>query len=163
MTLKGREIGDPTLKQVEDYIKNHNLVCDPKETFDYYSKRGFLTVKGNPIKSLEAMCASYNGVVLERERKRNRDENCIQEVIFKSPTQISDNPSYAEQLNDKRWHAFRQFVLTVRGAKCEFCGAKKNLNIHHLLYHQGCKAWEYNVLEVRVLCHQCHKKVHNIQ
>lgn len=71
--------------------------------------------------------------------------------------------SYQEQLEDIRWTMFRTFVFVVRGQKCEQCGSTHYLNLHHVKYIPGRKAWEYNCNEVRVLCQECHEKIHNIQ
>jgi len=164
MKWRGKEIGNPTLEQIREYVRTHNLACDPQDVFIHYSKRGFLTAKGRQIKSIEAMCDSFNGLYLSRQRKEIRETN-IQADNLKTnnPIEITGYKPYAEQLKDYRWLAFRKFVLTVRGSKCEVCGAKKCLNIHHILYHPGHFAWEYNVKEVMVLCTECHKKVHNIE
>ena len=70
--------------------------------------------------------------------------------------------SYKEQLNDIRWQAFRLFVLTARGTKCEMCGSTENvIHIHHNRYIFGKKAWEYTCNDVEVLCSYCHKKIHD--
>lgn len=69
---------------------------------------------------------------------------------------------YSEQLNDKKWLAFRKFVLAVRGKQCEECGSTKFLQVHHPKYKSGRKAWEYTCNKVIVLCRECHQKVHNI-
>lgn len=70
---------------------------------------------------------------------------------------------YSNQLNDERWKAFRWFVMKVRGSACEICKATKNLQVHHIKYTKGARAWEYNVNEVMVVCKDCHKKLHNIK
>ena len=164
MRYKGKEIGQPSLQQIEEFVAKCHMVCKAIDIYNHYKKNGFLNKKGNPIQTLESMCNTYNGIIVNRERKEIRERELGK---LKSnpvaPTQISEYKPYSEQLNDNRWLAFRQFVLIVRGAKCEVCGAKKNLNIHHLHYNSGSKAWEYNVNEVMVLCHDCHKKIHNIK
>ena len=37
------------------------------------------------------------------------------------------------------------------------------LNIHHPFYTKGKLAWQYNPTDMMVLCHDCHKKIHNIE
>ena len=68
--------------------------------------------------------------------------------------------SYSEQLKDKRWYAFREFVFEVRGRRCEMCGAERNLQVHHPIYKNGRNAWEYTCNEVIVMCHDCHMRIH---
>ena len=70
---------------------------------------------------------------------------------------------YEEQLQDKRWEAFRKFIFAVRGKKCEICGGTHILQVHHPKYKGGRLAWEYTCNEVQVLCKECHEKVHNIK
>lgn len=70
---------------------------------------------------------------------------------------------YEEQLQDKRWEAFRKFIFAVRGKKCEMCGGTHILQVHHPKYKGGRLAWEYTCNEVQVLCKECHEKVHNIK
>lgn len=70
---------------------------------------------------------------------------------------------YEEQLQDKRWEAFRKFIFAVRGKKCEMCGGTHILQVHHPKYKGGRLAWEYTCNEVQVLCKECHKKIHNIK
>ena len=70
---------------------------------------------------------------------------------------------YKDQLKDPRWDAFKKFVLIVRKRRCEICGSKEGLQVHHPQYIAGRKAWEYTCNEVQVLCRDCHRKVHNIK
>lgn len=67
---------------------------------------------------------------------------------------------YSKQLKDNRWKAFRDFVFSVRGKKCEICGSTSILSVHHIEYKKGAKAWEYTVNDVMVVCSQCHSKLH---
>ena len=88
-------------------------------------------------------------------------------VLLKScnKAQRQNNPKdaelkYQDQLNDPRWFAFRQFIFTGRGCKCEICGSDIVLQVHHPHYISGRKAWEYACNEVVVLCKDCHSKMH---
>lgn len=159
MKYKGIEIGEPTLNQIEEYVKRKGFSFDAKDVYIHYRGMGFKTQKGSPIISLEAMCNSYNGAFISNKRDSECSE--IQEMES-NQKQIFDYSPYKEQLNDIRWKFFRDFVFVVRGKKCEVCGSTKHLQIHHLHYNKNCFAWEYNVKEVIVLCDQCHRKVHNL-
>lgn len=75
---------------------------------------------------------------------------------------IPKNISYNEQLETKEWKDYRNVVFANRGRTCEMCGAKTNLQVHHIKYVFGRKAWEYPIKDVMVLCRNCHKKIHNI-
>lgn len=86
--------------------------------------------------------------------------------IFKSSCKKyiynSNNLNYNNQLKSKEWKDFRKEVFKIKGKKCEICGSTNHLNIHHPFYTKGKLAWEYNPSDMMVLCHDCHKKIHNI-
>lgn len=93
-------------------------------------------------------------------------ENQIKIESFETKKKVANKREYApyiEQLNDKRWEAFRKFIFAVRGKKCEICGGTHILQVHHPKYKGGRLAWEYTCNEVQVLCKECHEKVHNIK
>lgn len=161
MTYKGKEIGHPTLAQVTEFVLKMGYDFNPVDVYEHYKSMDFLTLKGSPIKTLEAMCNAYNGIYVENKRKAGRGEQCekVKNIVSYQP-QTFDYTPYKEQLEDRRWKSFREFVMIVRGCKCEVCGAKKNLQIHHLRYNKGCFAWEYNVKEVMVVCGKCHSEIH---
>lgn len=69
---------------------------------------------------------------------------------------------YNRLLKDKRWKEFRLKVMSVRGNKCECCGGTHILQIHHTFYISGKMPWEYNIDDMRVLCKECHQRIHNI-
>lgn len=168
MKYKGREIGEPILAQIEEYISVKGFCISPKETYDVYKARGWKTRKKQPIKTLEAMVDSYNGVVMSMELKkkekiRDVNEEDVKEKIEEAKLgnqKLSIIQPYAEQLKDDRWKAFRCFVFAVRGRKCEICGCRRSLQVHHLWYFKNHNAWEYTVNQVMVLCRNCHAKMH---
>lgn len=93
-------------------------------------------------------------------------ENQIKIESFETKKKVVNKREYTpyeEQLQDKRWEAFRKFIFAVRGKKCEMCGGTHILQIHHPKYKGGRLAWEYTCNEVQVLCKECHKKIHNIK
>ena len=69
---------------------------------------------------------------------------------------------YATQLRDPRWKAKRLEVLERDGHKCTKCSSTKLLQVHHLSYVVGRKAWEYDNDNFVTLCRDCHKVAHNI-
>lgn len=69
---------------------------------------------------------------------------------------------YNRLLEDKRWKEFRLKVMSERGSKCECCGGTHILQIHHTFYISGKMPWEYDIKDMRVLCKNCHQRIHNI-
>lgn len=172
MTFCGENIGNTaTLTQVEIYVAEKGLFIEPQEAYDYWSKKNWLTNKGQPVKSLEAAIDVINGIAVQRFRRKGSPKK-PKKVTAKGARRTAmrlalENESetaymeYQEQLKDRCWKSFRKFVFDVRGKKCEICGATNYLQVHHLKYRKV-KAWEYTVNEVLVVCGSCHKKIHGI-
>lgn len=172
MKYKGQSIGKrPTLELIEIYIAEKGMECDPKSVYDYWEKKDWRTNKGKPIKNLELAVNVFNGIYVARkigDAKRERNKNIIKvqlraNDIKKQSHQKKAYSEYKEQLKDKKWKAFRDFVFEVRGKKCEVCGSEKELQVHHTEYHKNAKAWEYTCNDVMVVCRECHKKIHDIK
>lgn len=176
MTYKGLEIGRvPTLSVIREFIIEKKMNLSAEEVYNHYEAMGWKTKKGTPIKSLETIVSSMNGIALMNEKrekeKAERDiEKKKRKLIRRRTIQIREENmknckyvKYNKQLKDPRWLAFRNFVFTVRGRECEICGSKDNLQIHHLLYRKNSMAWEYSTKDVAVLCSSCHSKLHGIK
>ena len=69
--------------------------------------------------------------------------------------------TYSEELKDKRWTKKKIEVWQRYGYQCAICGSKENIDVHHLSYEKGKKAWEYPTENFIPLCRECHKKVHD--
>jgi len=70
---------------------------------------------------------------------------------------------YNEQLKTREWYYVRERVLERDGYRCAVCRTGKNLQVHHMYYLAGKKAWEYNDSALTTLCDACHKKEHQKQ
>ncbi len=68
--------------------------------------------------------------------------------------------NYQEQLEDSRWKKKREEILKRDRYKCRKCGSKSFLHIHHKIYVDGRKAWEYTNQFLITLCSDCHQKEH---
>lgn len=82
--------------------------------------------------------------------------------------------TYAEKLQDPRWLRFRDDFLesvakhTEYGwrAECESCGSDstpKTLHVHHKRYIDGREPWQYDFSDLRALCRECHKTIHEVE
>jgi 5-methylcytosine-specific restriction endonuclease McrA len=166
MTFYGENIGETaTLLQIEVYVSEKGLFCDPKSCFEYWEAKHWKTGKGLPVKTLEGAINAYNGVVVDKTVKKEGRvvaEKKKQKCAANSKWNKNYIP-YSKQLRDPRWIAYRDFILTIRGHRCEVCGATNDLQVHHLLYRKNFLAWEYSCKDVVVLCKKCHSKEHNIE
>lgn len=68
--------------------------------------------------------------------------------------------TYEEQLKTPEWYYVRDRVLERDRYRCVRCRSEKNLQVHHLEYIQGKKAWEYNDSYLITLCGRCHVVQH---
>lgn len=67
---------------------------------------------------------------------------------------------YRSALHDQRWIDKRVIILNRDNHTCVKCGAKKELNVHHLKY-EG-MPWEVPNSWLVTVCKKCHKKIHGI-
>ena len=155
MKYKGLEIEKPTYEQIVEYVKKEKFSFSPADCYAYFKEKQWKTNKGYEFSSLEVACNVYNSIyVFSKRHKKIKNEEFDTSSYERSP--------YREQLLDKRWRAYRDFVFIAKGKECEHCSSKKNLQIHHLKYIDGYNAWDYSAKDVVVLCSRCHKKIHNI-
>lgn len=68
---------------------------------------------------------------------------------------------YHQQLEHPLWARKRSEILKRDQYQCRLCGSKHNLQVHHIKYSSGKKAWEYPNLDLITLCEECHQKVHS--
>lgn len=167
MKYQGKEIGIPTLEQIQEYISKKGFVVTAKEVYERFSKKNWETNKKKPIKSIEAMVNSWNGVkvasinFVKKPKLKNKKDSKKEECKTRKNKRFTPIP-YSEQLKHPKWKSFREKVFKVRGMKCERCHSTDNLQIHHIKYKHKRYAWEYSTNEVLVLCSKCHKRIHGL-
>lgn len=171
MKYRGVEIGRvPTIAVIQDFISRKGMPLSAEEIYKHYEAMGWQTKKHKPIKSVEGIVNAMNGLRVYREmQERKKQEKKLAKqakrqksvIVLKNDSDVA-HYKYSEQLKDKRWYAFREFVFVVRGKRCEKCGGKDCLQVHHLQYKRGRLAWEYTVNDVMVVCGDCHKKIHGL-
>ena len=172
MKYRGVEIGRvPTIEVIKDFINRKNMPLSAEEIYKHYEAMNWQTKKHKPIKSVEGIVNAMNGlrVFREMQERKKQEKKLAKQAKNQKPVLVLKNDTdvahykYSAQLKDKRWYAFREFVFVVRGNRCEKCGSKENIQVHHLLYKKGRLAWEYTVNDVMVVCGDCHKKIHGLK
>jgi hypothetical protein len=68
---------------------------------------------------------------------------------------------YSKQLSNSRWFRKRNKILARDKYQCQICKSKDQLNVHHLYYVRGKKAWEYPHDALITWCSLCHEKWHS--
>ena len=161
----------PSLEEFCSYIERKGYDIDPFSLYKEFNDRDCTTAKGVRTKSWTSLVDARNSVVSQRrkndqavllgipkQRKRESKQKYQRRVASARTKAVKMN--YDEFLQDPRWLAFRQFVFAVRGHKCEACGSTERLQVHHVCYKTGLLPWEYTCNDVKVLCRNCHARVH---
>ena len=65
--------------------------------------------------------------------------------------------AYHNYLDSDAWSVIRSIVLMKAGFKCEKCGEKEHLHIHHLNYST---VFNESLKDLVLLCRECHKEQH---
>ena len=74
------------------------------------------------------------------------------------------NMNYKEQLKTSAWLKKRSEILTRDNFVCSNClkdNYESTLEVHHLVYLKGRKAWEYSDYLLVTLCRDCHQQEHD--
>lgn len=67
--------------------------------------------------------------------------------------------NYKQYLKSEHWKQTKEKAYIILGRKCNRCGSKNYLNIHHKHYQNiGCELIE----DLEVVCKSCHEKIHDI-
>lgn len=165
MTYKGIEIGDrPTIEMLEEVIKEHGFDLDASVIYEKYEKRGWKTLKHKPIKNVEAIINAANGAVIFKKIKKGEAVSKKEKRIPKPPQEDkrkSRKENYYDFLNSDYWKYVRKLKLKSAGGKCQICGGKHNLVVHHNSYAHH-KEEHKHLEDLVVLCRKCHEKFHDV-
>lgn len=73
---------------------------------------------------------------------------------------VTGKEKYLTELQHPLWVKKRNAILNRDHHQCAICGSNFNLQVHHIRYSPGKKAWEYPNAALITLCKDCHEKVH---
>lgn len=110
----------------------------------------------------------YKEWLKEQKKAQNRSKSKKGKTIktngkkpLRTPKkQLTRKEQYQLELKDKRWREKSLQIMKRDNFKCALCGSKHNLNVHHIKYINGKKAWEHPTSVLITLCEECHNKVH---
>ena len=69
--------------------------------------------------------------------------------------------NYYAYLRSPQWRAVRAKRLQLDGFRCHICGARENLEVHHMSYER--LAARNEISDLITLCHDCHMMIHKIK
>lgn len=78
---------------------------------------------------------------------------------------------YSQLLNTWEWKHFRKTFIESRRKEsgellCDDCGydtPDETLHVHHRLYRRDALPWEYDFLDLRLICKECHAAIHRTE
>lgn len=65
--------------------------------------------------------------------------------------------SYDEYLQSEHWQKLRKMILISAGEKCQRCGSRAALQVHHETYDN---LGHERVDDLLAVCRECHDKIH---
>lgn len=72
--------------------------------------------------------------------------------------------NYKDQLKHPQWQRKRLEILNRDDFTCQYCEDKETeLHVHHKIYKNGKKAWEYPLSDYVSMCSYCHESIHIIK
>lgn len=72
-------------------------------------------------------------------------------------TRAAGREFYLTYLNSPSWRATRNRALRLANYRCQKCGGKRELQVHHLSYERLGREWDQ---DLEVLCDDCHREHH---
>lgn len=67
---------------------------------------------------------------------------------------------FRKQYLSKEWYELSKKIKARDKNTCQMCGRNdRPVSVHHLIYHEGHKVWEYNDEELICICDRCHEIV----
>lgn len=85
MKYKGEEVGIPCQEMVQEFIDECGLSISADEVLEYWRNKNFLTKKGQPVKTLEAMVHSANSIFVQRCRKCANNSKNDERALLQYP------------------------------------------------------------------------------
>jgi hypothetical protein len=74
---------------------------------------------------------------------------------------MKEKISFSAQYNHPKWQKKRLEALSDSDFTCQRCLTKdKTLHVHHKRYSKNRLIWEYELIELEVLCEECHADAH---
>lgn len=74
---------------------------------------------------------------------------------------LSESDYYRDELQNKNWILLAQNIRKRDNYTCQLCGTKKGvMEVHHIRYIRGKRAWEVDPEHLVTLCNTCHTQLH---
>ena len=100
------------------------------------------------------------------EKRRKKKEQASKPKLKKTAKaklkkkKLTPKQQHAQDLKDVKWTKKRTEIMTRDNFTCTLCGSHDNLQVHHKVYIDGKRLWEYGGEHLVTLCRKCHELVH---
>ena len=94
-----------------------------------------------------------------KKRKKGKPQPTPAEPqpIHPRPPALKRKPLYADYIKSEMWRQVRLWRMEIAGFKCERCGHRDSLEVHHLHYRT---LGRERPQDLAVLCDGCHRRNH---
>lgn len=99
----------------------------------------------------------FNNPNIIKHNFESKTETCVMENSLEQIKELKTMP-YKEYLQTDHWKNVRKRALFRANYKCQLCGSKENLNVHHNTYENRGEEKDEDLV---VLCENCHGKFHD--
>jgi 5-methylcytosine-specific restriction endonuclease McrA len=79
-----------------------------------------------------------------------------------SENKVKFKEDYLLQLQNIEWVKKRKLIKNRDDNKCNNCENVNDLQVHHTLYFNNKKLWEYDDSHLITLCRNCHQEEHRL-
>jgi hypothetical protein len=148
------------MKNIKYYLTSNNIVnswigLKREKIIEIFFNSLDIKIYGKPREFLVETYLSKTCPQLQSTDRINSDKLKGQKTQYRYAGDIT----YNEYIDSKQWKLLREWLFHFRGKKCEKCGKKTYLNVHHVTYDRL-----YHELpnDLIILCRECHKKEHNL-
>ena len=101
----------PTLKEVEDFVKERNSDVNPKKFYDYYNEMEWMDAKGNPVNNWKAKLISWEGGSNGKKQKPDFVHEPIEDLTSNARADIISQ-MFADGEEEKQWKGNRRSRTT---------------------------------------------------
>jgi 5-methylcytosine-specific restriction endonuclease McrA len=123
-------------------------------------RKQYLSTNPKPIITAKPQKLSKKQKVQLKKLSKPNAKKRLKEIRSPKPVISNHKKKYLEYLESDTWAAIKLDLYAIRGKKCEKCGTKKQIQVHHIHYSN---LYNEEPEDLILLCSGCHKKEHEVK
>lgn len=152
-----------TIRFMNERFRQNRNVEDYKKVIDFKCKEWIDTEFEKYLKPDTLFSKKFDNYLEQSDFKKEPIKEATGTCDidgYKKMVDYLKTMEYEEYLKTDHWIHFRNETYKFFRNKCQVCGSKENINIHHKTYeNRGRETFN----DVICLCHECHEKFHGIK